>query len=97
MSSKRCAMNYLETEDYEKTFDATEEVPSIDGDILESASILSGVMEREPDSQTEAPPKRKRQKLTHLTEEEKMQRRKLKNRYEWALVRGISTIVGLFF
>lgn len=63
------------------TSDGAEETASFDGgDILESASILSGVIGQKDEGGNQAPPKRKRQKLTHLTEEEKMMRRKLKNR-----------------
>ena len=63
------------------SFDGAEETASFDGgDILESASILSGVIGQKDEGGNQAPPKRKRQKLTHLTEEEKMMRRKLKNR-----------------
>ena len=93
MSTKRRAtreMNYTdisiddsegEEEEMAPTSDGAEETASFDGgDILESASILSGVIGQKDEGGNQAPPKRKRQKLTHLTEEEKMMRRKLKNR-----------------
>ena len=65
-------------EDMAPNFDGTEEAASSFDEvgILESASILSGVVR----GKSETPPKRKRQKLTHLTEDEKLMRRKLKNR-----------------
>ena len=79
VSSKRRASQEISYIDF---FEDDEEVEAMTADF---GGMVDGEMEAEEALQTSdgasAPPtKRKRQNLTHLTEEERVMRRKLKNR-----------------